>query len=155
MDEQAPKVWPPKPPLGNRPALGPTYSVFTIRTLDEEAEYEREWVGRFQDVSFDGFETEAQALRWVLRRMDGAYRAALRYIAEVEHQLVRQKDEIDELRQHIEVPLLQTLDIFTNPADETGTREFVERLIRARALANGPNQAGTDSSVSAQATGGG
>lgn len=69
-----------KPSLGKKPALGPTYSVFRYPRLDSHYS-EPEWCGRFEDLSFGGFEDEAQALRWVLRRMDEAYRDALEDIA--------------------------------------------------------------------------
>lgn len=82
MDE-SPKFQHVKPPLGRKPALGHMYSVFRYpRLLNQDDE--PSWVGRFEDMSFDGFENEAQALRWVVRQMDLAYRDALEKIARLE-----------------------------------------------------------------------
>lgn len=44
---------------------------------------DEEWVGRFQDRYFDGFENEAQALRWVVKQMYGTYQVALRQTIEL------------------------------------------------------------------------
>ena len=68
---------------GTKDELG--YSVYRRRSegFDDSVWHDEEWFGRFQDAYFDGFESEAQALRWIAKRMHGAYQVALRQTIEL------------------------------------------------------------------------